>query len=1214
MRLSVAHRKRRGYRWCWWLCDGRSMSMFEVLIIVSICTVTTLSQNVEGYNSTRISPKIQIGESFANKNKQLNQTTSYLGYNLSSSFPNGVGQESSLPMNATSSISEAVIFDHVSNLNSTKTTKTATSFRNINNNLNSNATSNLTNDELITSDSRSYHSISRDEQTPVDSQEGGGLVADTPMEEDTVNDVENYIDEASSNLNEKKVVKEITKMLSKGMSGATDQVKLETLENWKRRSKERKVIKDSRAKLFEDLLTAAISSHPDKIKKRTKKPKSANSRLRTLGSLSSNPDLDPEMALDADNVISHLHGIASVLGDGSSSSSGGVTSTPVNGQQVASALNSPENLPPTLGLFGNENNEETSGESSGETEKEQVKKTRSSGDRLIVKQFKKIKQQISQRRKQLDQIKKIFNVELSLNPKDGSLMGKSTGNKQKSNKENAAASGEVGGSEEDPEEGGSSQQASVSSTKEMSKNRGKNSMRQTNQTKMKELMDYLRNNPEILASVMSELTVGAEPGERNVAPAASLSPSSLRDDESHIIAPEGSELSAPGRRSVYHNREHNLNQLHREQHPREYIREERDRGNDIERLPYESQNSHSHSLHRSSYPRRQSVRDTHFDISNQMEQSPDTAYSTTSIRRSKDRDEPPPVKSLSSQLKVKSAESLLLESLRERQLMNLARLDMVLAERQMATSNNRSYVPSHSSNSSTSLLSRRDSLDYQRSPNSSRDRENNLSVSNRLSGRSRQQEQQQQSDGEVLHHFMMVNQDADSTGGQSPINSAATDSNRADQFSRFVDRLSSPSGQSSDRNSMQSLYNQQAADNSLSSMAGRFMDQQPQQQSNQQAPLGRFKDWRDVSQVETSPSILNDKTDYHPPNVTWVPYDLSTGSSVNTITDAHKSASTISNHYQRHTMPPPPLSPQSSSPSTLVSTMTGVGAGLQQELHNATNQDVSSPPLMQDNGSDNLVSSRIRQELGNKPIISGANHRHPMNADRGDSSITRPSLSESVNMAGNMDSNHQNVLSQGNRANLDNNGLISDNTLFMTRSTVTGAIDSSSTHDTSTPSTVKPLRVKESENTILNRDNELPRRSDSNKTGSTRIDHGDSISSGDDTNLSLENDSMLSPLNQEDSGFSGGGSGSDDDDDGDKSLTEDSRVAAPTVDYFSAYKQDLPSTERSRRKSSRNDQVNGSSVNRSSHRQSNRRPNVRLQEPVDIVERGDMGAMWAKAK
>lgn len=237
-------------------------------------------------------------------------------------------------------------------------------------------------------------------------------------------EAENPIDEASSNLSEMKVVKELTKFLSKGMSGATDQVKMETLENLKKRQRDRKMIKDNRAKLFEDLLTTAINNHPEKVKKsKRQNHKDSGSNLKSSATFSSgssahhlpiNSDVDPELATDAETVLQHLQGLATAI-DG-----------PISPNQLASSasLDSPASLNEGDSSDGLSSQTENDTSEQDVDEKQSNKKPQSTSERPIVRQFKKIKNQLSQRRKQLDQIKKLFNIELALNPKDGSLMGK----------------------------------------------------------------------------------------------------------------------------------------------------------------------------------------------------------------------------------------------------------------------------------------------------------------------------------------------------------------------------------------------------------------------------------------------------------------------------------------------------------------------------------------------------------------------------------------------------------------------------------------------------------------------------------------------------------------------------------------------------------------------------------------------------------------------
>lgn len=690
---------------------------------------------------------------------------------------------------------------------------------------------NRTSDDLHVSDSRNAPKISRfDEDTEEEQQQ-----SQMPDEDDSV-------DGASSNLNEQKVVRELTKILSRGMSGATDQVKLDTLEQWKRRQRERKVVKDSRAKLFEDLLTAAINTHPENVKKYKKRKKLStntdkdeNNKSPSL--LSTYPNIDPELSSDAETVIQHLQGLASVI-DGKTP-----TFSPAAKFETGDSLSggsdessSGDNYSSSPDNYGNDN--ESSSEEKGGTK---TKIASSSNDRPIVKQFKQIKNKISQRRKQLDQIKKIFNVDLSLN-KDGSLQGKTSSSSSKKNKGSTLSELNEAGDYPDQDEGSSS-------TKVKKKSSSLSSKKEKEKDKVQDLMSYLKENPEILASVMDELNANTEYTPKSIGEGETLFQSS--DDSNQLNYPSMS-------RKLYSSA----------------------RLPDIENINLDKAGAYRRSIGSSDLSM------NNYDFNNSLRGHKvrnlvDNFQNNDQILNTHSNNAYVPL--LPKQL---SGEALLLESLRERQLMNLARLEKVLAERYQ--SSNRSQVYSSSDRlSRTSNFSprsqllppspqtlpidnRQEDIDQQRfAPvggknvnnifQNQRQYSNNLNISRPFNTG--------HSDEEVLHHYMVMNPPSHPNNGPDLAD---------DNVIRQNQLISKP----------RTIQPQQLLQ----------MQQKQPQPLQQQSQLNRFRDWRDVSHSEASSSQRSDKTN-SPNNITRFPFDPTTSGSVAPV-DTHDPPSVHSNGYQ----------------------------------------------------------------------------------------------------------------------------------------------------------------------------------------------------------------------------------------------------------------------------------------------------------------------------
>lgn len=590
---------------------------------------------------------------------------------------------------------------------------------------------------------------------------------DTATEDDGLEDADDSVDRASSNLNQKKMIRDLTKVISKGMSGATEQVRLDTLQNWKRKQQERKAIKDNRAKLFEDLLTAAIESRKETVTK-----KSSKKSTRNHDSFKVNPPsdplglaslgVDPELSTDAETVMRHIHGLSQAI-DATSSTSG----------------------PESDFVSSNEEADVDENGSSSQSDGSQPKtKSSSSNERPIVKRFKKIKQQISQRRKQLDQIKKIFNVELALNPKDGSLMGKpASGSKKAKKEEHGQDIGDYTVIDD-----------SMSSGKRRSK---------LQLTKSKELLDYLKENPDILESVVSELS-----GE-----SARLAPSSSTIDDDIPVVPESFDNN---RVDSFERKSHGYRESpsdDQSNYRQQVLRLDR----------FNEDGSPNNLLTFPRKPKQNIVDDTHNELK----------ISTKSL---------------------KSPEILLLETLRERQLLNMARLEMVMAKRQQASDRS----PVYSSLNSTQNSSFQGKS---HSPEQQTTRETNMGTQ-----KQRPTSNSRQSDEEVLHHFMMMdNQNFNDLQSKPELSF----------HSRLRSTLNSqPQTMKSQSKSfnMHNLSNPSRSETDL---------KQPQRE---ESSLTRFREWTDVSQSEASSSSRNDKTN-RDPNLSWLPYDLNTGGTSNSLSE-----------------------------------------------------------------------------------------------------------------------------------------------------------------------------------------------------------------------------------------------------------------------------------------------------------------------------------------
>lgn len=557
---------------------------------------------------------------------------------------------------------------------------------------------------------------------------------------------------ASSNLNEQRAVRELKKILSKGLSTAVDPVKLETLEDWKRRQKERRLVKEKRAKLFEDLLTTAIESHPERENNKNEysdnKTRDEPVRSASSSAGSSKPDVDPELMGDAELVMQHLQGLANVI-DHHSPSHWSNEQDHGNPNDDSGPISQSSD---SSGSSSHTSSDEDSGKD----------KRRPTPDRYIVKRFKKFKQSISQRRKQLEHIKKMFNVELALNAKDGSLVGKSTDHKKTKDATGIDAGDYTVIDDSTISEGPNSSMSPAT-------NRGRRKSGVRSQVKMRELRKYLLDNPEILASVMAELTVDADP----------TSNRDGRDPDD-----DTSRHSRYAERS-HHNRKPRLS----------------GRTYDAEQESGINRHWRHHKLH---------------DRSSSIEKLP---------------------------LNHGRAELTLIQSLRDRQLLNLARLENILAEKQGLNRSQLAYQRMHPQSSNDDRIYSSDREPIKPSPDT---------------------HWRANKTGEE-HHFLYVNQKPPDVPISKVLNTEP----------EYRPPFNTPITQSN----YDSQHNSATTSNQASRYVGSNAGPRSMSQPNPQT-LNRFKEWRDVSHTEIGNSIQQRSDGQNTSIPTYQQtYDLSTGSS-----------------------------------------------------------------------------------------------------------------------------------------------------------------------------------------------------------------------------------------------------------------------------------------------------------------------------------------------
>lgn len=662
--------------------------------------------------------------------------------------------------------------------------------------------------DLSASDSRPLPSSSRFDENV---EENSFYLEDQDHGDGFLNDDRSLA--SSSNLNERRANsgKDFRKIVSKGISGALEPVRLETLEEWRQRQRQRKAIKEKRTKLFENILATAIETHPDYGSKtsanktsskrpsnRRRPPAAKQPRIRDeLNKAASAADIDPELLGDTGTVLQHLQGLAQVIDNPSATGSSAFWNAGSDSDQDQTSDGISSASDDARGSDAASSDEDATSNSNDDVSTATKFKAANnqSGERgPIMRHIKRIKQSISQRRKQLDHIKKMFNIELAVNAKDGSLIGKpvssssSSGSKAKrvpksqnneylSSDSSSDSSSELSSDNlidlESPQDESASSvvDSSDSSYEAPAFRAGKRTKLGGKQSgggaKMQELKQYLTENPDILAAVMSELTTDSDTLTNN-----NYNPDSLRPSSSSYTRgdfdPETDSPPFERRRS---------------------------------RFPYSS-NYTTFDRFRPHYE----------------------AYKFRPTSSSKVRQ----ISRSSNSASGSSAETQLIESLRDRQLLNLARLESALADRQEATSK-RSNIYTSSSNYSSSLSS---------SHPDSRDRRSD-SPSYSWSSNSRGRRSSNPPSGNLQHHFLVVS--------QKPLEPILRESSLENQHQGNTNQ--------SDSNSSSSQWTQYDGGHMRGGPPPAPGKGSPQG-SGSKPTLNRFSGWRDVSNTELGPSSL----------------------------------------------------------------------------------------------------------------------------------------------------------------------------------------------------------------------------------------------------------------------------------------------------------------------------------------------------------------------
>lgn len=733
---------------------------------------------------------------------------------------------------------------HLNITNRTSTTIDRIESETINASNNSNSVS-----DLSPSDSRPMPSSSRFDENYGTTSEVGG---DPDLQVDLANahQLTPYFATSASNLMEQRAMtKELQKILSNGVSSALDPVKLETLEHWRERQRERKALKEKRSKLIEDILSTAIETNVDNVNNQSKhgvkntnnknqsqsskqKPHVRRSRqksgskkpIASMAGAAASADLDSDMLGDTEVVLQHLQGLAQAIDNhspNSDSSSFNGDSYDSDSPATSSSNNSHDSTDNNNADSGDEDTNNNDAGARGKSPINSADESSSNGP--IMRHFKKIKQSISQRRKQLDQIKKMFNIELALNSKDGSLVGKPTSSKTNSNKQTNSNGNHKHGSKsvstssstqsiEDPDESFSlvadadgnanllnnNEFPSSQAIPEYNRRRRKSSSPQSN-AKMRDLKQYLVENPDILASIMAELTVNADPTDKTPAMTKTSSSSSsslpyrissssfgglnVNNFDDSDTESRSDQTSPPQLRHLNNNYFNNNNDY-------------RSSGQKINTNRFVNNNNINNDI----------IDEDDFRDHDRLDRSQAISANSRERARLSSRNSiniiSPPQKS---SIKNPSfAETLLIESLRDRQLKNLARLESMLQspDRQQATSN-RSHVHVAPSSGNQHSHGEDDSPASSTTYRSRRSDRSSMMANNVMIGSNKVRSLP--STSALQHHFLMV----DNPESKSNPSNYETDSNH------------------------QIIQSNDA-----------------QRQNPQTNTLNRFKDWRDVSHSE----------------------------------------------------------------------------------------------------------------------------------------------------------------------------------------------------------------------------------------------------------------------------------------------------------------------------------------------------------------------------
>lgn len=387
-------------------------------------------------------------------------------------------------------------------------------------------------DDLLNSESRTrnmWQSIDKSNDNSGDTSDASQ--SENDLHED-VDRPDSYDQAQDSITSERKAVKELSRLISKGLTGVSDALVADKSDSLRKRQKERKEKRSEQVKLYTELLTDALNNHVERgdSKKKTKKkfksnnqnPKHRNhpnAHKSYTDAFGNEETLREELGVDSEYLFNKLQSLTSLADATSNSADSGEETDPhVSNQDSADDDQSPQTKEDggesssSDEVYDDNSTKNNAEQGSSTQDDSSVKKSQGK----IVKHLKKIKKQFLQRRKQLDQIKNIFNVELSLNNKDGTLVGKTTNNNEKKGKKDKV---NYPNSEQDSDytvlddyvQTGNKRHRSGNSQSSSKPNSVSKAIKSKS---MRDLIGYLKENPEILSSIMSELYAESE----NMAP------------------------------------------------------------------------------------------------------------------------------------------------------------------------------------------------------------------------------------------------------------------------------------------------------------------------------------------------------------------------------------------------------------------------------------------------------------------------------------------------------------------------------------------------------------------------------------------------------------------------------------------------------------------------------------------------------------------------